>query len=80
MRAGQLSLGSLANLLCKHLGRAGGGLSAFESHEQAALESLCQRYPQVCLEHVQEAAKLAPGESFTSLLQQLENLVKGEIQ
>jgi len=80
MRPGRLSLGSLANVLCKHLGRAGGGLSAFEPHEQSVLESLCQRYPQVSLEHVQEAAKLAPGESFTSLLQQLENLLKGEIQ
>lgn len=80
MRPGQLSLGSLANALCKHLGRAGGGLSAFEAHEQSALESLTQRYPQVRLMHVQEAAKLAAGESFTSLLQELENLMKGEIQ
>lgn len=80
MRPGQLSLGSLANALCKLLGRAGGGLSAFAGHEQSALESFMQRYPQVRLVHVQEAAKLAPGESFTSLLQQLERLLKGEIQ
>ena len=40
MRHGQLTLASLANLLSKHLGLSGNGLTEFEASEQIALETL----------------------------------------
>jgi hypothetical protein len=80
LRPGELTLAGFANLLCKQLGRSGNGLSAFPASEQLALVSLHQKYPQVRLVHVQEAAKKAAGEGFLSLLWHLESLLKGEPQ
>lgn len=78
MRHGQLTLPSLANLLSKHLGLSGNGLSAFQASEQIALETFYRKHPQVRSLHVQEAAKQAAGEGFLSLLWHLDCLLKGE--
>jgi hypothetical protein len=78
MRYGQLTLASLANLLSKHLGLSGNGLSAFQASEQIALETFYRKHPQVRSLHVQEAAKQAAGEGFLSLLCHLDCLLKGE--
>ena len=80
LRPGELTLPGLANLLCKYLGRPGGGLSAFQTREQMALGSLHQKYPQVRLAHVQEAARQAEGQGFVTLLWHLESLLEGEPQ
>ena len=49
MRHGQLTLASLANLLSKHLGLSGNGLSEFEASEQIALETFYREHPQLGL-------------------------------
>lgn len=77
MRRGQLTLSSLGSLIAKQLGQSG-GLSSLTIHEQLTLETLLQKHPQVRSLHVQEAAKKASGEGFSSLLWHLQNLIEGD--
>lgn len=77
MRRGQLTLWSFGSLVGKALGQIG-GLSSFSLPEQLALETFFQKHPQVRSLHVQEAAKKAAGEGFSTLLWNLQLLLEGE--
>ena len=77
MRRGQLTLWSFGSLVGKALGQIG-GLSSFSLPEQLALETFFQKHPQVRSLHVQEAAKRAAGEGFSTLLWNLQLLLEGE--